>query len=88
MKQILIILTAVVCLMSCSEKENPSPGTFESLVEEMCGDYVLTGIHWYGTPIDLNGDGTGYNDLVREFCNFNGYYEPNKSCNPIWSNLV
>ena len=49
--------------MGCSEKASPTPDTYEALVDEMCGDYVLTGIHWSGTPIDLNGDGTGYNDL-------------------------
>ena len=77
MKRILTILVAAACLMSCSEKDNPTPGSFDALMDEMGGEYVLTGIHWSGTPIDLNGDGTGYNDLVREFCNFNGYYEPN-----------
>ena len=49
--------------MGCSEKASPTPDTYEALVDEMCGDYVLTGIHCSGTPIDLNGDGTGYNDL-------------------------
>ena len=73
MKRIVIILTIAACLMSCNEKVDPTPGIFDALMDEMCGDYVLTGIHWSGTPIDLNGDGTGYNDLVREFCNFNGY---------------
>ena len=77
MKRTLTLITTAAILMGCSEKASPTPGTYEALVEEMCGDYMLTGIHWSGTPIDLNGDGTGYNDLVREFCNFNGYYEPN-----------
>ena len=77
MKRILTILAAAACLMSCSEKDNPTPGTFDALMDEMGGEYVLTCIHWSGTPIDLNGDGTGYNNLVSEFCNFNGYYEPN-----------
>ena len=76
MKRIIIILTIAACLMSCTEKQTLTPGTYEYLVAEMYGDYVLTGIHWSGSPIDLDGDGTGYNDLVREFCKFNGYYEP------------
>ena len=63
MKRILTILAAAACLMSCSEKDNPTPGTFDVLMDEMGGEYVLTGIHWSGTPIDINGDGTGYNDL-------------------------
>ena len=77
MKRTLTLITTAVILMACSEKASPTPGTYEALVEEMCGDYALTGIHWSGTPIDLNGDGTGYNNLVSEFCNFNGYYELN-----------
>lgn len=64
MKRIIIILTIAACLMSCTEKQIPTPGTYEYLVAEMCGDYVLTGIHWSGSPIDLDGDGTGYNDRV------------------------
>ena len=63
MKRILTLITTAAILMGCAEKVSPTPGTYEALVDEMCGDYVLTGIHWSGTPIDLNGDGTGYNDL-------------------------
>lgn len=77
MRKYLMILAAAACLYSCNEKESPVSGSFEALVEEMCGEYVLSGMHWTGTPIDLNGDGTGYNDLIQELCCFNGYYEPN-----------
>ena len=63
--------------MGCEKNVGYEAGTFEALANEMCGEYVLTGMHWTGTPIDLNGDGTGYNDLIKELCWFNGYYEPN-----------
>mgnify|MGYP003294458025 CR=1 FL=1 len=43
MKRIIIILTIAACLMSCTEKQTLTPGTYEYLVAEMCGDYVLTG---------------------------------------------
>lgn len=77
MKKFFAIMAAVVCLMGCEKNVGYEPGSFEALANEMCGEYVLTGIHWAGTPIDLNGDGTGYNDLIKELCWFNGYYEPN-----------
>lgn len=54
----------------------------------MCGDYVLTGMHWSGTPINLNGDGTGYNDLIKELCWFNGYYEPNHFAEIAVSDII
>lgn len=76
MKRILTIAAAMICLWGCEKNAEPEPGTFEALAEEMCGDYVLTGMHWSGSPIDLNGDGTGYNNLIKELCWFNGYYEP------------
>lgn len=76
MKRILTIAAAMICLWGCEKNAGPEPGTFEALAEEMCGDYVLTGMHWSGSPIDLNGDGTGYNNLIKELCWFNGYYEP------------
>lgn len=77
MKKLFAISAAVICLCGCEKNVGPDQGTFEGLVDEMCGEYVLTGMHWSGTPIDLNGDGTGYNDLTNELCWFNGYYEPN-----------
>ena len=75
MKGFFTIMAAALCLWGC--EKIAEPGTFEALADEMCGDYVLMGTHWTGTPIDLNGDGTGHNELIKELCWFNGYYEPN-----------
>ena len=49
MKRILTILAAAAILTGCSEKASPTPGAYKALVDEMCGDYVLAGIHWSGT---------------------------------------
>ena len=50
MKRTLTLITTAAILMGCAEKASPTPGTYEALVDEMCGDYVMTGIHWSGTP--------------------------------------
>ena len=72
-KLLLAILsfTCFFCLTSC-EKEDP----VEQTIQMLYGDYSLSDIHWPGLPVDLNDDGTGYWDLLYEFKNKLGYYEP------------
>lgn len=77
MKKVLVLILSFFCMLSfvSCEKEN-KPDTFESNMHRMYGDYKLSDIHWPGLPVDLNNDGSGYWDLLYEFKNKIGYYEP------------
>lgn len=72
MKKLLIFLFAAICLCACDK----SPVLDESPISKMYGDYKLTNIHWSGLPVDFNGDRTGRWDLLSEYNNMVGYYEP------------
>lgn len=72
MKKLFISLVAAVCLCACEK----SPVLEESTVSKMYGEYKLANIHWSGLPVDFNGDGTGRWDLLSEYNNMVGYYEP------------
>lgn len=74
MKRILIIVVAAVCLWGC-EKAIPAD-TFESNIQKLHGNYVLSDIQWPGLPVNLNYDDQGYWELLYEFKNKVGYYEP------------
>lgn len=79
MKRFLTILAAVVCLSGC---EKPIPAdTFESNIQKLHGNYMLSDIHWPGLPVNLNYDDTGYWALLKEFQNKVGYYEPDYVAN-------
>lgn len=74
MKIIFKIAIPAVCLffaMSCEKIDTP-----ESDIHMLYGDYSLSNVRWYGQPIDLNNDGIGHNNLLSEFQNKIGYYEP------------
>lgn len=73
----LLIVYALLCV-GCS-KESQSDA-FEKFSEEICGEYVLTEIHWSGSAVDLDGDGDAYWDIRGEFGNINGYFEPMNRC--------
>lgn len=88
MKRIVIIMLGITLFWGCTEKISPAPESFDALLKEMEGDYVLTGIHWSGSPLDLDGDGTGHNNLIKEFCLFTGYYEPNHFAQVVESNII
>lgn len=77
MKKVLVLILSFFCMLSfvSCEKEN-KPDSFESNMHRMYGDYKLSDIHWPGLPVDLNNDGIGYWDLLYEFKNKIGYYEP------------
>lgn len=42
----------------------------------LMGEYRLVSAHWTGTTVDLNGDKIGHNELLIEFENGLGYFEP------------
>ena len=82
MRRFLIIMVAIVSLYGC-ETHMPSAdkNTFESNIHQLYGNYTLADIHWPGLPVDLNYDNTGYWDLMYEFQNKDGYYEPDYVAN-------
>lgn len=88
MKKNVIIMLGIALFWGCTEKISPAPDSFDALLKEMEGDYVLTGTHWSGSPLDLDGDGTGYNNLIKELCLFTGYYEPNHFAQVVESNII
>lgn len=72
-KIVTLILSSIClcCLAGCEKADTDEPD-----IRNLYGDYTLSDIHWPGLPVDLNGDGTGYWDLLYEFQNKLGYYEP------------
>ena len=74
MKRILTIMMSLVCLWGC--EKSSTVNTFESNVQKLYGNYMLSDIHWNGRPVNLNYDDTGYWDLLNEFQNKIGYFEP------------
>lgn len=74
MKRILIPIVALICLFCLSNCEKEGP--VEPSIKMLYGDYTLSDIHWPGLAVDLNDDGAGYWELLYEFQNKLGYYEP------------
>ena len=79
MKRFLAIVVASVCLWGCEKADTVE--TFESNMQKLYGDYALSDIHWPGLPVNLNYDDTGYWNLLHEFQNKVGYYEPDYVAN-------
>lgn len=67
------ITVCMICLMGCAKLEPSEP---EQDIHMLYGNYTLSDIHWPGTSVDLNNDGIGFWDLLYEFQNKIGYYEP------------
>ena len=84
MKKALTLLLSLCCLFSTTGcgKEDPVD-SFESNIHKLYGNYVLSDIHWSGLPVDLNRDGTGSWNLLNEFENISGYYNPDYKGNVI-----
>jgi len=61
----------LLCLASCGKTDPVEPG-----IQMLYGDYTLSDIHWLGLSVNLNDDDMGYWDLLYEFQNIIGYYEP------------
>lgn len=75
-----VILPALLALFVCG-CQNDSPqdvkGSYEYFVKHLCGDYVLSDVHWSGTPVDLDGNGTAANSLLQmEYSHLLGCFEP------------
>ena len=67
----LISLIGLFALISCEKPNADDPD-----ITKLYGNYELSNINWHGTSVDLNNDGTGYWNLLYEFQNKLGYYEP------------
>lgn len=70
-----MMIAAVACICACDKPEAPVE-TFETNIQKLYGNYQLSDIHWPGLPVDLNDDEYAYWDLLHEFKNKAGYYEP------------
>lgn len=75
-KKEILIFIALICgytlFVSCEKATNEE----STVLQKLYGDYILSDIHWPGLAVDLNNDGTGYWELLYEFQNKIGYYEP------------
>ena len=62
---LMVLLTAfAVSVTSCDDDLDPN--TFDGASAKYVGDtYQLTDVHWSGTPVDLDGDGTRRWDLME-----------------------
>ena len=74
MNRIITLILSFMCLSCLAGCEKVD--AVESSINNLYGDYILSDIHWPGLPVDLNDDGTGYWELLYEFQNKLGYYEP------------
>lgn len=74
MNKIITFILSFICLYCLASCEKADP--VEPSIRNLYGDYTLSDIHWPGLSVDLNDDGTGYWDLLYEFQNKLGYYEP------------
>lgn len=64
------LILGLLCLISCG-KENSEPQEGCS----NCGTYYLSKALWDSNGLDLNGDGTGNEDLIYEFKELQGFLE-------------
>lgn len=69
--KITILTICLFSFISCEKTDTP-----EVDIHMLYGDYSLSDIRWYDQPVDLNNDGVGNNNLLSEFQNKFGYYEP------------
>ena len=80
MKRILTVLLAIACFYGCEktplDNNKPADDTFESHIKQLYGDYTLSDIQWPGLNVNMNYDDTGNWNLLHEFKNKVGYYEP------------
>lgn len=74
------ILLALLALFVCGCQNEEPQGAKDScgcFVKLLRGEYVLSEVHWSGTPVDLDGNGTAaYSLLQMEYSHLLGYYEP------------
>lgn len=69
-----VSLATAMCLIGC-DKVSPVNGRFEKNMQKLFGDYELVEVSSPGVP-DLNNDFIGHSDLLYEFQNNLGYFEP------------
>lgn len=75
-KKAVITIFSFVCLFCLTSCEIENIASVEPNIQMLYGDYTLSDVHWSGLSVDLNNDGTGHWDLLYEFQNKIGYYEP------------
>ena len=87
-KMTLLLFLAIIVMASCKKEPSITKGTFGYWSDMMCGDYVLTEVHWNGLAVDLNQDGRYRHYLIPELCSVNGYWEPDYTAQIEESSII
>ena len=73
MKKFLYILLTFSLMPLCTSCDDDSELTEE---KNLTGHYTLTEIHWTGLSVNLNRDNSASWDMIYEYKDQIGYYEP------------
>ena len=78
-KFIIPAIVGMMFCMGCGKDNGGASMPQDATVQNLEGEYELRRVLWSGTLVDLDGDGTATNELLSEFQNIIGYWEPFRS---------
>lgn len=65
-KNSIYVLLCILIIVGCTKEHSNSLSQYE-------GAYYLDNIYWTGEIIDINGDGIGEREMIREFSGYPGF---------------
>ncbi len=75
-KFIIPAIVGMMFCMGCGKDNGGASMPQDATVQNLEGEYELRRVLWSGTLVDLDEDGTATNELLNEFQNIIGYWEP------------